>query len=278
MKYVKLVIAIKDEYQESIIAELSEMEFDGFQQLEDEVVTYIPKERFHIGNRERIERLLAGFQGEGYIRSEEVVVEQNWNAEWEKTIQPQSIGQFFVKPTWATKKAEEGQTTLEIDPKMAFGTGYHETTQLMLRQLPKIIEKGQTVLDAGTGTGILAIAAAKLGASHVLGFDIDEWSVTNARENIYLNGVAEQISVEQGTHVEVEVDKKYDVILANIHQQVIADMIPFFSQSLKEDGQLLLSGLLENDENIMREILHKNEIDHHQTFQLNEWICIWAEK
>jgi len=254
------------------------MEFDGFQQLENELITYISQERFHIGDRERIERLLAGFAGDGYIRSEEVVAEQNWNAEREKTIQPQSIGPFFVKPTWATKKAEEGQITLEIDPKMAFGTGYHETTQLMLRQLPKIIEKGQTVLDAGTGTGILAIAAAKLGASQVLGFDIDEWSVTNARENIYLNDVAEQIRIEQGTHVEAVDNEKFDVILANIHQQVIADMIPFFSQSLKENGQLLLSGLLERDENKTREILRKNEIDHHQTLQLNEWIRIWAEK
>ena len=278
MKYIKLVIAIDDEYQEPLIAELSEMEFDGFQQLENELVTYIPKERFQIGDRERIDQLLAGFPGEAYLRSEEVVAEQNWNQEWEKTIQAQRIGPFLVKPTWSAEEPGKDEILLEIDPKMSFGTGYHETTRLMLQQLPEVINQGDRVLDAGTGTGILAIAAIKLGAKHASAFDIDEWSVTNTQENIYLNEVADQISVEKGTHRDLRYDQSFDVVLANIQQHIISDMMPFFASHLKNGGQLVLSGLLESDEDKIRNTMSENGLSYIQTVQENEWIAIRGEK
>jgi ribosomal protein L11 methyltransferase len=276
MYYIKLNIAIEDDYQETLIAELMDMEFDSFQQLDDELITYIPKERFHVGDRERIEHLLAAFPGDGYLKSEEVAVDQNWNEEWEQTIQPQAIGPFLVRPTWSTEEAGPQQILLEIDPKMAFGTGYHETTRLMLQRLPEIIEEDDRVLDAGTGTGILAIAALKLGAGQVIAFDIDEWSITNARENVHLNEVADKITIMQGTHTVVEEDATFDIILANIQRNVITEMMPFLADKLNNGGRLLLSGLQEDDEQIMEESLRENGLYIKSTSQENEWIAVEA--
>lgn len=276
MKYIKLVIAIEDAYQETLIAELGEMEFDGFQQTDDELITYIARERFHVGDRDRIELLLAGFPGEGFVKSEEVVDEQNWNQEWEQTVRAQSIGRFLVRPTWSIEEAGPEQILLEIDPKMAFGTGYHETTRLMLRRLPEIVERGDRVLDAGTGTGILAIAAAKLGAGDVFAFDIDDWSITNARENIYLNQVADQITLREGTHAAVDKEASFDIILANIQLNIITEMMPFFTNHLRNGGQVLLSGLLESDEDEIRDVLDNNGLDIVKISQENEWIAIEA--
>lgn len=274
MKYIKLVIAVDAKYQESLIAELMELEFDEFQQTDDELITYIPKERFHIGDREQIEHLLSSYPGEGYLKSEEIVEEQNWNQEWEKTIQAQSIGRFFVRPTWSAETPSGDQVLLEIDPKMSFGTGYHETTRLMLHELPEIIQQGDSVLDAGTGTGILAIAAVKLGAEHVLAFDIDEWSITNARENVHLNEVSEHIQIVKGTHTDITDNAAYNVILANIQQNVISEMIPFFAENLKPGGYILLSGLLEKDEDKINKIMHDNKLEVLEKTQESEWIAI----
>lgn len=278
MQYIQLVIAIDDQYQEALIAELMELEFDEFQQKDDELITYIPKERFHIGDRERIEQLLASYPGDGYIKTEEVVDEQNWNTEWEKTIRAQSIGRFFIRPTWSDAAPGGDELLLEIDPKMSFGTGYHETTRLMLRMLPEVIGEGKEVLDAGTGTGILAIAAVKLGAAGVFAFDIDKWSITNAEENVYLNGVEKQVTVKQGTHEVVPAGQDFDVILANIQQNIIADMMPFFSERLRDGGDILLSGLLKSDESKVLEQLGQYDIDPEDTARENEWIAIRGRK
>lgn len=278
MKYIKLVIAVKDEYQESLIAELMDMEFNGFEQRDDELITYITKEHFHVGDRERMEHLLASYPGNGYIRSEEVVADQNWNQEWEKTIKAQEIGPFLVKPTWSRATPKEGQLLLEIDPKMAFGTGYHETTRLMLIQLPEVIEQGAEVLDAGTGTGILAIAAIKLGAKRVFAFDIDQWSITNAKENIYLNKVTDSVTIKKGGIEVLKNGKTYDVILANIERNAIIEMLPAFIDHLSEGQHLLLSGLLKTDEELVLEKLKNNNLSHRKTVCENEWIAIWAIK
>src|SRR5690625_7197806 len=124
MNYIKLVITITDEYQEPFIAELSEMGLDGFEQFEDQLITYIEQGSIGIGDRERIEQLLAGFPGHCFIESEQIVREENWNEQWEQTIGAREIGRFFVKPTWSADQVPRGKILLEIDPKMSFGTGY----------------------------------------------------------------------------------------------------------------------------------------------------------
>lgn len=280
MKYIKLVINIADEYQESLIAELFDMDFDGFEQREDSIITYITKENFGISDRERIDQLLAAYPGDGFIESEEVVADQNWNEQWEQTIQAQSIGHFFVKPTWARNSVPKGKILVEIDPKMSFGTGYHETTRLMLRLLPEIIKEDDVVIDAGTGTGILSIASVKLGAKKVLAFDIDEWSITNTKENILLNETADFITVEKGSAETIPEAFKADVVLANINRNAILDLLSDLTDTLKPEGRIALSGLVETDkEKIINELNSSFRIlKVEQVEQENEWIAIYARK
>src|SRR5699024_9195263 len=163
-----------------------------------------------------IETLLKEMPAESFIELQEEVEQQNWNDRWEQTLEAQEIGSFFIKPTWVNQQAPEGKILIEIDPKMAFGTGYHPTTRLPLQVLPQMVQKGDNVLDAGTGTGILAIAAAKLGAAKVTAFEIDAWSLKNAAENIRLNEVEENIILLEGSTHAVDDDAVFDVIIANI--------------------------------------------------------------
>lgn len=277
MEYVELRISLKDDFHELLIAELFDLDFEGFEQDDDLLIASIPTNRFDDTKREDIERMLMKLGGDSSILSEKVIPDQNWNEAWEKTIQPQTIGKFYVHPTWSVSDVELGdKIELMIDPKMAFGTGYHATTRVMLEWLPEVIQEGDNVLDAGTGTGILAIAALKLGAESAFGFDIDEWSETNAQENILLNEV-ENFEVKLGSTEVIPEGEKYDVILANINRNALIDLIPVLLTFLKEEGRLLLSGLLEEDEPIMLKQESLQELTHKGTHQHKEWIAILFE-
>jgi ribosomal protein L11 methyltransferase len=176
-----------------------------------------------------------------------VIEEQNWDAAWKSTITPFRVtDRIVVAPTWHPYAAQPGDIVLSIDPKMSFGTGYHETTRLMLRLLEKHLRPGATVLDVGTGTGILAIAAVKLGAARATGVDNDEWSFDNAMENIRLNGVADRISIVQGTMEALGRDS-YTLIAVNIQRAIIEELLPVMLHRLEPAGTLLLSGLLHDD-------------------------------
>jgi len=277
MKYLKLVIQIANKYQEPLIAELFDMGFDGFEQRDDQIITYVQKEHFGISDRERIDMLLAAYPDGGFIESEEVVADQNWNQQWEETINAQTVGSFFIKPTWSQEAVPQDKILLEIDPKMSFGTGYHETTRLILQLLPDVIADNDFVIDAGTGTGILSIAAIKLGARHAFAFDIDEWSISNTKENILLNEVGESIAVEKGSSEVLSQKSKADVVLANIERNTIIDLFPDLDAALKKGGMMVLSGLLEKDKSSIVSILG----DKYQIIDIpqeNEWIAIQAKK
>ncbi|NIT56463.1 MAG: 50S ribosomal protein L11 methyltransferase [Aliifodinibius sp.] len=277
MKYLKLVIQIADKYQEPLIAELFDMGFNGFEQRDDQIITYVKKEHFGISDRERIDMLLAAYPDGGFIQSEEVVADQNWNQQWEETIKAQTVGSFFIKPTWSQEAVPQDKILLEIDPKMSFGTGYHETTRLILQLLPDVIADNDFVIDAGTGTGILSIAAIKLGARHAFAFDIDEWSISNTKENILLNKVGESIAVEKGSSEMLSQKSKADVVLANIERNTIIELFPDLDAALKKGGMMVLSGLLEKDKSSIVSILG----DKYQIVDIpqeNEWIAIQAKK
>ncbi len=273
MKYIKLVLAVSEKYQEQLIAELFDRDFDSFEQQDDSLVIYVEKEKFTVGDREDIEQLLSAYPGEGYIRSEEIVADQNWNEAWEQTIRPQQVGRFFVKPTWSVAETPEDCILLEIDPKMAFGTGYHESTRLMLNLLPGAVSRGAQVLDAGTGTGILAIASVKLGAEHVLAFDIDQWSITNTQENILLNDVTGKITIEKGSEEVIPEQASYDVILANIERNTILGMLPTLVKVLKKGGDILFSGLLESDREKVLSSMEAHSLTLKNELRENEWIA-----
>lgn len=182
-----------------------------------------------------------------------MIAPRNWNETWEASIKPIRVPPFVVRPSWAAVPVEDPPLVdILIDPKMSFGTGYHESTRLMLRAIARVVDssKDQTVLDAGSGTGILAIAALKLGVRHVTAFDVDEWCTLNAAENFELNGCAERVTWFTGELAAVP-HGTYDVILANINRNVLASILPDLASRMNPDGLILLAGLLVADRSVM---------------------------
>lgn len=277
MNYIKLVFKLKDRYQEPFIAELMEMDFYGFEQFDNRLIAYVEKPRYNDSNREMIEQMIGIYPDAEFVETEDLE-EQNWNQEWEKSIQPQVIGQFFVRPTWSTVTPSKGQILIEIDPKMAFGTGYHATTRLMLNQLSSIDVSGKKVLDAGTGTGILAIATVKLGAKKAVGFDVDSWSEINATENALINNVGGQVDIRFGSVEQVKDSEMFDVTLANINRNVILEIIPFLVKHTTVGGDICLTGLLNTDEDIIREVLKIHPVDIVEQTREDEWILFHLKK
>jgi ribosomal protein L11 methyltransferase len=250
------------------------MDFEGFEQEDDRLLAYIPQNRFTDVSRQEIEQWLSSLRENCYIESEEVEETRNWNEEWEQTIKEQVIGKFYVRPTWLSGNPPDDKILLEIDPKMAFGTGYHETTRLMLRAIPAYVKKGDHILDVGTGTGILSIAAIKVGAESALGFDIDEWSYSNANENTLLNNVSDKITIRQGSMEIVAPDARYDVILANINRTTILSMDKELVDHLDENGMLILSGVLETEREIILQNKNFRKLNLVHEDQEGEWIVL----
>ncbi len=247
-KYVKLKIRIPKEEQDLAADDLLAFGFDGFEQQEEELDAWIPETEFTESVNQRLSAWL-GEQSDGgwQIVDEEIVAERNWNEEWEKTIRSLTVGRFFIHPTWTDEVPPQDCIPLVIDPKMAFGTGYHETTRLLLRLLPDHVRPGDRVLDMGTGTGILAIAALRLGAGGALGIDIDPWCYDNALENARLNAVSDRLEIRIGSTEQIPPDARYDLILANINRNILLDMAGILAGYLAPGGILMLSGILEED-------------------------------
>lgn len=250
MDTVALKVYVQKEWQDFLIAELGDLDFTAFNQDDNAVNAYISAREWSDVKREHVENWLRS-HGLVVPVEESLIQAENWNERWEETIRPIAIGPFLVKPTWAAvPKALEKKILLEIDPKMSFGTGYHESTRLALRFLPEFVKDGVHVLDAGTGTGILAIAAVKLGAEWVVAFDNDPWSQQNAVENFYINRVDGCVAFRKGSIEEVA-EENFDLIIANINRTALIDMLPAFARKVNPAGVVILSGLLKLDRSRM---------------------------
>lgn len=173
------------------------------------------------------------------------VSEQDWANEWKQYFHVTHVGKSLViKPSWEAYASKEGEHVIEIDPGMAFGTGTHHTTNMMMERLEKVITPDSTVFDVGTGSGILAIAAAMLGAKSVKAVDIDAVAVRVAKENVADNGLSDQIEVREGDLLH-GTEGKADVIIANIIADIVIMLLQDIPQKLNDDGVLLASGIIE---------------------------------
>lgn len=173
------------------------------------------------------------------------VSEQDWANEWKQYFHVTHVGKrLVIKPSWEEYAPKEGEHVIEIDPGMAFGTGTHHTTNMMMERLEKVITPDSTVFDVGTGSGILAIAAAMLGAKSVKAVDIDAVAVRVAKENVADNGLSEQIEVREGDLLH-GTEGKADVIIANIIADIVIMLLQDIPQKLNDDGVLLASGIIE---------------------------------
>ena len=239
---------IHPENDEIVIALLGDYPFDTFQSDDGMVSAYGPNDSFDDHLKDEIAALLQPY---GEVAHWTQIEKENWNKLWEENdFETIAIGDFYVRAPFHPP-APKSKKAIEIVPKMSFGTGHHATTKTVLEcmQLAKTRFDKASVLDMGTGSGILAIAAEFLGAKAIWGIEIDDWVVENALENVQING-CQKTQITEGTSDLISEEKdKYDVILANIHREVLIADLPRYAKALKETGSIFLSGIQKNDIN-----------------------------
>jgi ribosomal protein L11 methyltransferase len=217
-----------------------------------------------------------------------LVDEQDWANSWKQYFKPLRVtDRLTIKPTWEPYDASPDELILELDPGMAFGTGTHATTSLCLKTIEQVVRPGDHVIDVGTGSGVLAIAAAKLGAEHVLALDLDPVAVSSATENIRLNGLEERVTVRHSDLLQalrdseggdIGVKMPVQVVVANILAEIILLFIDDVAQVLETGGHYIVSGVIESKERLVEEALVKAgfEIENKRTD--SEWVVFVAKK
>jgi ribosomal protein L11 methyltransferase len=173
------------------------------------------------------------------------VQEEDWAEAWKSYFKPEHIGKIVIKPSWEEYAPLADELVIELDPGMAFGTGTHPTTRLCLKLLPEVVTAHTTMLDLGTGSGILALAAAKLGVSKIIATDIDPLAVRVAQQNISRNGAEGLIAVYESDLLQRPLPVKFNLVVANIITNAILQVIPHLSKVLEEKGLFLASGIIE---------------------------------
>jgi ribosomal protein L11 methyltransferase len=252
-----------------LIVHLSEIGFEGFEEETNLLKAFIPVRDFDQG---RFNRVVEEY-GLEYART--IIKQKNWNEFWEAGYEPVVVHDFCAVRAEFHRPIPHVRHEIIITPKMSFGTGHHATTFMMIQAMEKLDLQGRTVLDFGTGTGVLAILAEKSGASSVTAIDYDEWSINNARENFLLNNCV-KIDLEKADHISG--NGKFEFILANINKNIILDHFVSIEQHLSAGGKLLLSGLLENDLDDIVKAAEGLRLKFHEKSEQNGWICILLVK
>ncbi|MGL5694977.1 MAG: 50S ribosomal protein L11 methyltransferase [Peptostreptococcaceae bacterium] len=243
------------------------------------IKTYISEERNVIELVENIKMRVLGLTefgidiGEGSVQLGQVN-EEDWANEWKKYYKPTKIGQkLVVKPTWEDYDVQDGDLVIELDPGMAFGTGTHETTTMCMRELENYVNADSKVFDIGCGSGILAIAAAKLGAKEVVAVDLDEVAVKVAAENVIENDVQDSVKVLHGNLMDVVKDRA-DVVVANIIADIIKILAKDVHNFMKEDAVFISSGIIHAKVEEVKTSLIENGFEIVDVKTLGEWNAI----
>jgi ribosomal protein L11 methyltransferase len=282
-------LSIAKEFGEAVSNFLIEQGATGIEEIEGDLKrerlrTYFPQD----GKERRVLHVLRH-----YLKSLEKIApeilraqiktaslaEQDWSENWKRFFKPvQVTPRFVVKPPWSKIRLKRDQSSIDITPGMAFGTGTHATTLLSIQALEESLKKkGLSVLDVGTGSGILSIIAAKLGAKEVWGIDIDGVAVENARENVEKNRVSAVVKTRKGSISDLH--KKFDVVVANIDLKSLRKMRKALLNHLKKRGFLILSGILEQEkERIRLHYLETKLLRWIKTTQKGEWVCLTFNK
>ncbi|MBK9335635.1 MAG: 50S ribosomal protein L11 methyltransferase [Lewinellaceae bacterium] len=273
MHYYKYTICTTPDIAEILPAFLSDAPFDTFQETEEGLHAYMPAPSGE-GSETEADALLTDLQEQfAFTWNKEFLPAQNWNKIWESNFQPVIVEDFCAVRADFHEPIAGVQHELVINPKMAFGTGHHETTWMCLRALRDLPCAGAHLLDYGCGTGVLAILAARLGAKEVEAVDIEEESYRNTLENSAVNGVAEHIIARCGT-LEAVQGAGFDGILANINRNVILDSLPRLAALVKPGGWLLVSGILREDETVVTEAATRVGFVFQQRAERGNWLCM----
>ncbi|MGY0406967.1 MAG: 50S ribosomal protein L11 methyltransferase [Polaribacter sp.] len=263
----------KEPAVEILIAELGNVGFESFVETENGVTAYIQKEEW---NSDIIKDVFILNSDEFSIEyNQKEVAQTNWNAEWEKNFSPIQIDDL-VSIRAPFHENPNLKYDIIIDPKMSFGTGHHETTYMMIQHLHQLELKNKKVLDMGCGTGILAIFAEMKGAKPTDAIDIDNWCFENSLENVARNN-CKHISVFQGDSL-LLINKKYDVIIANINRNILLMDIKAYTNCLNKKGVLLLSGFYQEDIPIIDAEVSKYCLKLETVIERNNWVALKYNK
>lgn len=234
----------------------------------DEIIAYI---------NEKVEeiKVLGIDVGEGKVEFEKMY-EEDWANNWKKYYKPSKVGEkIVVKLIWEEYEAKDEELVVELDPGMAFGTGEHETTRMCIQALEKYVQKDSTVFDVGCGSGILAIAAAKLGAKLAVGVDLDPVAVESAKENVGFNNI-DNIEILHGNLIEV-IDGKADIVVANIIAEIICILTEDVSRVIKPNGYFITSGIIHDRVEMVTNKLEECGFEVVKVNKDGEWNCIIAK-
>jgi len=289
-EYIQIAFDFSNQEQfELLVAELSDLGFEGFneEELEDgqndgvdlsnglgigagHCKTYMLTDQFEA---ELVQNELDIIFNQYHLTySKSVIKEQNWNAVWESNFEPIRVGDFLgIRAHFHPEFEPAVAHDLKITPKMSFGTGHHPTTFSMIQLMQRINFKAKTVYDFGTGTGILAILAEKLGAQKVLAVDNDDWCIENANENI-LNNATKVLTIQKVASALQE--EQFDIVLANVNRHIIEANMDELTQIGKPGGILVLSGLLIEDQSDIVELATSKGWQFQEAQPLNGWVSI----
>ena len=272
--YSNVVLSLPEEMYDIAYAVLNDYPLQGIEEGHDSIVVCFKQEDWTSEVETDIMSKLQTFIPDCSLVSTEIIEQKNWNEEWEQSLEPVVIDDMIIiTPSWHAHSVSHPLPII-IDPKMSFGTGYHPTTRMTTRLIREYAKPQSYWIDAGTGTGVLAIAAAKLGVRSVFAFDYDEWSVENARENIERNRVAENVAILQADIFTVELPQ-VDGIAANMYRNVLIPSFPKLHAALRShDSPLIISGILQYDEEELRSEAEKVGFTHVRTDREDEWLAM----
>ena len=256
-----------------LAGELVEIGFESFVQKKDGLTAYIPAVNYQA---EKLDKYLAQFPLEDvrFCYTSNLIKARDWNEVWEQNyFQPVHIGKECLLRAPFHPEASGFRYEIIIHPKMAFGTGNHETTNLMIRTILALDPEGKDVLDMGCGTAVLAILAAKKGAGRVVAIDIDEWAYQNALENCRLNNVSHVHAVLGGAE-QIPAAGMFDYIFANINRNILLHDIPAYCRALKTEGSIFLSGFYKEDIPVIEAKCKQNGLDVLSFSEQNNWIVV----
>ncbi len=272
MDYQKIVITIQPRtpWVDVFIDELGDFGCDSFEETENGFNAYIPLQEFNNNLKTHLKSLKKRKDFQLNFSFQEIPY-KNWNEIWESTFEPILVGNWCSILAPFHNNIYKTQHTIIINPKMSFGTGHHETTFMMVETMRTIDLNKKKVLDMGTGTGILAILAKKMGAGYVEAIDISDNAIENCIENASNNQV--DIMTKTGGKDQVK-NNTYDIILANINRNILLDQMSLYSSKLKIGGNLLLSGFLAEDKRIILTSARENNLQLLNEKNKENWLCL----
>ena len=256
MRYYEVKFTIEpylDAYADVLSSSLAEIGFESFVPTNDGLDAYIQQDLF---DAEKLSQTMEDFPIQGLLIGYDIAEAEyeDWNAVWEEEgFHPIVIDDNIIIHDVKHSDVPNLPYDITISPKLAFGTGSHQTTRMIIRELSELELKDKKVIDAGTGTGILSIMCIKRGASEVFAYDIDEWSVENTKDNLLLNGIYNKVHVELGDVTILGKASNADLIIANINRNILLNDLPFFCSKLKNKGLLLISGFYTEDSYLLIE-------------------------